>query len=176
MSKDFKKHGNHKLSRLSNSWRKPRGLHNKLRLGFKDYGRNVSIGHGTATNVEQIVVVKCEGDIKNLKGKQNIKILFSSKLGQLKKLKLLKLAQESGLAIANVDDKYAENVEKKQKEKKQLKEEKEQKKEKKQKELDKKAKDKKAEKKEEEAELSDDEKKEAEKKERDKILTKKDGM
>ena len=37
----------HKNLKLGDKWRKPKGLHSKMRLGFKGYRKSVSIGYGS---------------------------------------------------------------------------------------------------------------------------------
>ena len=37
----------HKRKKLEEKWKRPKGLHNKLRMGFKSHGMAVSIGYGT---------------------------------------------------------------------------------------------------------------------------------
>ncbi len=172
MSKKFRRYNSYKLKRLANPWRKPRGLHNKLRLGFSGYGKAVKVGHGTPSKELNIVVVKNQNDLDMAKEK-NAQIIFSSKLGLRKKVEMMKKVQELKLTVINVKDDFISKVEEKLKQRKTVKEELKKKKESKQKELDKKAKTKKDEKSDEEK--SDDEKKETEKKEKDKLLTKKDG-
>jgi len=175
MSKNFQRFSSHKLSRLSSSWRKPRGLHNKLRLGFKDYGKKVSIGYGTGSATKIIKVICTENELREVAKEENKNVIFSTKLGKRKKLVLFKLAQELKVTILNVDKDFTSKVEDELKKRKEVREKRKLKKEKKQKELDKKAQEKKAEK-DKGKELTDEERKEQEKKEKDKLLTKKEGM
>ncbi|MFT4297567.1 MAG: eL32 family ribosomal protein [Candidatus Woesearchaeota archaeon] len=191
MSKDFKRYSSYKLKRLSQSWRKQRGLHNKVRLGHRGYIKRVKIGSGTSSSEKSIIaVVKSQTDLMNLKSAKNTILVFSSNLGKRKKLLLLKKAEELGLSIANIEKDFAQKVEKELQERKQAKAEIKKKKETKQKELDKKAKEKQQEKEKEadkenaektidssaDSETSAKELKEKQKKEQDKILTKKDGL
>lgn len=177
MSKNFQRFSSYKLSRLSSSWRKPRGLHNKLRLGLKDYGKRVSIGYGTGSTTKIIKVICTEKELREVATEENKTVIFSTKLGKRKKLILFKLAQDLKVTILNVDKDFTSKVEDELKKRKEVREERKLKKEKKQKELDKKVQEKKSEKdKGQEKELTDEERKEQEKKEKDKILTKKEGM
>jgi large subunit ribosomal protein L32e len=144
MSKDFKRYGSHKMKRISPSWRKQRGLHNKVRLEHRGYSKKVKIGYGTPKdNKIQVIVVKNETDLLSLKGQKNITVLFSSKLGQKKKLLLFKKAKEMDVKISNIDDNYDVKVQDKLKQNKIVKEELKKKKESKQKEIAKKAEEKK---------------------------------
>jgi large subunit ribosomal protein L32e len=48
---EFNRHDSHKKKRLSTSWRKPRGLHNKLRQQVAAKGKLVRPGFGSPRNV-----------------------------------------------------------------------------------------------------------------------------
>jgi large subunit ribosomal protein L32e len=183
MSKDFKRYSSHKLKRLSPSWRKQRGLHNKVRLSHRGYIKKVKIGYGTSSELKsKIIVIKNEADLESVKTNKDSKLLFSSKLGKRKKIVLLKKAKDYGLKILNIEDDFEVKVENELKVRKAAKTELKQKKESRQKELTKKAEEKK--KKEEkktleekdQPEVSEKDKKDEEKKEKDKILTKKDSL
>ena len=122
MSKKFRRYNSYKLKRLANPWRKPRGLHNKLRLGFSGYGKAVKVGHGTPSKELNIVVVKNQNDLDMAKEK-NAQIIFSSKLGLRKKVEMMKKVQELKLTVINVKDDFISKVEEKLKQRKTVKEE-----------------------------------------------------
>jgi large subunit ribosomal protein L32e len=166
----------HKKKKLGRKWRKPKGLHSKLRLKFKGHHKPVSKGFGSPKKVRgtdrqglKIIVVNSIKDIEKIK--DNESIIIAKRIGAKKKIELLKSANEKGVTISNIKnvEEYIKQLEAKLKERKEkrekaLKERKEKKKsvkEKKEKEgLAKK--------------ISEEEKKKEEKKEKDKILTKKD--
>lgn len=170
----------HKKARVSNSWRRPKGIQSKMRLKRPGYRRSVEVGYGSPAAVKGLsreglvpVVVKNIADLEKIK--KGEAAVISSTVGQRKRIEILNKAKESGIKVLNIKniDEYlkavAEKIEKRKEEKKKATKDKEKKKE----EKEKKAKE--AEKKEDLAEkLSDEEKKEAEKKERDKLLTKKE--
>jgi large subunit ribosomal protein L32e len=177
MSKDFKRYQCHKVIKLSTSWRKQRGIHNKVREARKGNAWPVRIGYGTAKDKPACVVVSNIHELEALgkKGAKEIIVVFSSGLGVRKRLSLLSVAKKFGVSISNVKPDFEENVRKKAEMRKAERLEKDKKKEGKQKELDKKAKEKAKEQPLEEK-LSDKDKKEQEKKEMDKVLTRKEGM
>jgi len=161
MSKDFRRHGSHKLARLSSSWRKPRGLHNKVRLEKTGYTGKVKIGYGTKPT-EELVVVSSKTDLEKVTVKT---VTFSSKLGDRKKLDLLKVAKEKGITVVNVAADFDKKLEEKRAAVKKEQEARAKRKEARQKSMDKKKP-----KKEEKETLSDDEKKKQEKEQKDKVL------
>lgn len=176
MSKEFKRHTSYKLKRVSPSWRKPKGLHNKVRKELSGYYKKVKIGYKRQNSGAKHIIVSCLDELKKISDKST-NILISSTIGQRKKVQIIKSAKDLGLKIVNIKDDYLENVEKDLKERKSLKETRKKKKEDKKKELDKKAKEKEKEKEKEQAlesKLTDQEKKEKEKKEKDALLTRKD--
>lgn len=164
----------HKKSRIANRWRRPRGIHSKMRLGKISYRACVRTGYGSPCEVKgldknglvPILVANAEQISKIDKKKQSA--LFA-KVGKRTRIEMLKKAKEMGISIINVkniDDeiKKIEDTVKIRKEEKSKQKEVKKKKEKDKKET------KDIEKKIEE---SEDEKKEREKKEKDRVLTKK---
>lgn len=177
----FKRHDSHKNKKLSGSWRRPRGLQSKLRLGKRGYGRKVSTGWGSPKEVRGLHPSGLEpvnvSNVNDLAGldKKSQGAVVSSRVGDRKRLAIIKEAKKKDIKILNFDaDKYASRVEKRLKAQKEEREELE----KKRKAAEKKAKKEEKEKEESEEdssdeELSQEEKKKQEKKEKDKVLTKK---
>lgn len=158
------------------SWRKPRGLHSKLRLNKAGHEAKPRKGWGSPKEVRglhksglRFVLVCSFNDLNNLK-KEEDGVVISGKVGKRKKLELIKKAEGMGLKILNIRDTkaFAEKVKKEREEAKKKSEERKTKAEK----TKKKAKPK-EEKKEIKEEASEEDKKKAEKEEKDKILTKK---
>lgn len=175
----FTRQDAHKKARLRKCWRKPKGLHSKMRLKKAGYRRGVEVGYGTPAGLRGInrkgllpVAVSNISDLKKIgEGKA---ALIASKVGQKKRMEIAKKASELGIMvinIRNVDEylkKVAQKIQKNKEEKKKHMTEKEKKKQEMEKKASEKEKEGLAEK------VSDEEKKEQEKKEREKILTKKE--
>lgn len=164
----------HKKSRIANRWRRPRGIHSKMRLSKKSKRVCVSTGYGSPCEARgldknglvPILVANAEQVSKIDKKKQSA--LFA-KTGKRTRMEMLRKAKEIGISIMNVknvDDeiKKIEDTVKVRKDEKAKQKEVKKKKEKDRKEI------KDIEKKIEE---SEDDKKEREKKEKDRVLTKK---
>src|SRR3989338_1826253 len=104
------------LKKLKNKWRKPKGLHNKLRLRKGGKGKVVKIGYGKKKKGIEIAI------INNIKELINAKkdIIISSSVGLKKKVEILEKAKELKLNVLNVKniDKFMEKIEKEKEEKK----------------------------------------------------------
>lgn len=80
----------HKKVKLGDKWRRPRGLHNKVRLAIKGYRRKPSAGFGTPQsekhkiNGEQVTFVQNVKDLQNAKG-----IVMLRSIGMKKKIMIL---------------------------------------------------------------------------------------
>lgn len=174
---DFIRQDAHKKPKIGFKWRRPKGIHSKMRLGKRGYRRCVKIGWGSPKKIKNFdrsgLRIKLISSIKEL-GDVNPKedgILVSRKIGLKKKIELLKKANEMKITILNIKDvdKYLketeDNINRKKEKKNKIK-----------KERDKKETEVKKKKEKEggiEKVMSDEEKKKEEKKSRDKELTKK---
>jgi len=169
----------HKRGRLANKWRRPKGLHSKMRKKLKGYRKSPSPGYGSPNEVKGVhpsglkqILVNSIKDLEKIESDSGI--ILSSKIGLRKKIELVKEAIEKKIKILNIKDPnlFLKSTEEKIKKKKEAKEAKTKEKEKKKKEKEKKV----AEKKEKELaeKLTEEEKKEKEKKEQDKLLIKKE--
>ena len=110
--------------RLKNKWRRPKGIHSKIRLREAGKRARVSIGYGTPKNLrglhkEGLKYIR----ISNLKDVDNLKenqIIVLAKIGGKKKQQILKEIIKRKLKISNLDPKkFLEKYENKRKEKKQ---------------------------------------------------------
>lgn len=129
------------------SWRKPRGMHNKLRMRGAGHGKPVKIGHGLPLKgVDKhglkLNLVKNLNELSKL-NKNNDSIIIAN-IGMKKKLVLIKKSEELGFRVANINNikNYLEEKNKLLEYKKNVKKERTEKKEKSKKELEKKAKEK----------------------------------
>jgi large subunit ribosomal protein L32e len=170
---DFVRQDFHKKKRLGKKWRRPRGLHSKIRLDFKGRGKNVSVGYRSPKKIRGLhksglwqCLISSGSDLEGLDPKTSC-IIISSSMGNRKRVDVLKQARERGFNVLNIKnpDEYIKKIEDMMISKKKAKAEKKKKK-----------KDAKTvEKKEKLAEkLGEEEKKKIEKREKDKILTRKD--
>lgn len=174
----FLRQEGHKIERLEKKWRKPKGLHSKMRHHKKGNRCLVEVGYCSPTAVKglhrtglKIVLVHSMNDIENLNPKED-GALISSTIGMKKKIMIIRKAKERNIHLLNIKDADAwlkqseEEISKKKSDKKA----KESKKSEKKKEIEKKSE--KAKPKELSETLSEEEKKQKEKEEKDKILTK----
>ena len=114
----------HRVKKLEKKWRRPRGMHSKMRKRLKSYRRNPEIGYGSPKEVKYLnreglmpVLVKSKKDIEN--ANENNILIISRTIGLKKKLEILKQVKSSGLKVENIEvDKFIEENEKMLKEKK----------------------------------------------------------
>ena len=171
--KRFTRHESHKKKSVKPNWRRPRGLHNKVRLGKRGYRIKPDTGYRTpkpargTSDGKRLVLIRSGQDLNGLKSGECILIL-SSRLGGRKKLELL--AKMKGFKIMQGDaEELAKRItEAHEKRKKASQKKKSQRSKKKTEEK----KDKKEEAKQDG--MTEDEKKKAAKDEKDKILTRKE--
>ena len=165
----------HKQKKLAKVWRRPKGLHSKVRECIRGYVRHMTAGYGSPKAVRGLhktgllpVVVASSTDLKKL-DKVTQGAILSSHLGSKKRLAIIKEALQLKLAILNLDpQKYQQKMEEKMKQRQEGKKQQEKKEEAKP--VMKKEDAKVPEEKEETAEGK--EKKEQERREHEKVLTK----
>lgn len=166
----------HKKKELGRKWRKPKGLHSKMRHHFKGKIRCVAHGWGSPLEVKylhpsglkQVIVSSVEG-LKKINAKTE-GAMIAAAVGMKKRFEILKKAMELGIKVLNIKnaESYLKEQEEKFKERKKRRTELKaaKKEEKKEEKLEEKIK----------PEPTDDEKKKQEKLEKDKLLTKKDAV
>ncbi len=168
----------HKKGRVSNNWRKPKGLQSKMRLNKKGYRKSVTTGWKSPAAVRGMdksgLIPIIINNIKDmLKLDKNIHgIIIAKKVGIKKREDIVLKAKEAGMKILNIDDpeNYLKNIKENMKQRKDKKKKIEKDKQKKKEEH---KKDKEEEEKKEKEELNEEDTKKKEKQEKDKLLTKK---
>ena len=102
---DFRNHDSHKKKRISTSWRKPRGLHNKLRQHIASKGKLVKAGYGSPRAVKAFhpcglpeVLINCSEDLKNAEG---CAVRISRRIGRKKRAMIEETAEKLDLKVLN---------------------------------------------------------------------------
>ena len=113
----FRRQDSHKYTEVSPRWRRPRGLHSKMRLKKRGYSKSVEIGYGSPQKVRYTtkeglfpVLVSNEKELEKA-GKENIVVIRSS-VGKKRKIAIINSAKEKGLKIANFKnpDEFVEKI------------------------------------------------------------------
>ena len=166
----FIRQDNPKRRKLNYKWRKPKGVHSKIRHHFKGRRKMPSPGYKSPAEVKglhssglKMIRVFSADDVKKIK-KENEGIIIPKSIGMRRRLEILKKANEMGTMVLNLNaDESIKKIEEFVSSKKKKSPEK-----KKEPPIHKESKPKEAKEK-----LSDEEIKEFNKKEKDRILTKK---
>jgi len=108
--KTFSRQDSHKKKGVGTRWRKPRGLHSKMRLEKRGYNKIVKVGYKSPVSVrdrdkkgKEISFIKSVSELKNC-NKDNQSIIIDGKLGWKKKKTLLDEAVKGGFTILNASD------------------------------------------------------------------------
>jgi large subunit ribosomal protein L32e len=170
---NFLRQDGHKRKKLKPKWRKPKGIHSKMRDKRRGYRVVVSTGYGTPKILRTLnkdgkkeYLVKSINDLQTIPN--NSLIVLQAGMGAKTKIKIIEIAKTKKLTFVNLNvETFNKNLEiKKAAKQKTVKED-----TKKKKTLEQVA-DKEKKKEEEKTDETDDEKKKKEKEERDKVLTK----
>ncbi len=102
---EFNFHDSHKKKRLGTSWRKPRGLHNKLRQQIAAKGKLVRPGFGSPKAVRgyhpcglpEVLVY----NVADLAKAQGSAVRIGAAVGKKKRMEIQEKAAESGLKVLN---------------------------------------------------------------------------
>mgnify|MGYP001580168899 CR=1 FL=1 len=131
----FIRYNSEYLARITSNWRRPKGLHNKVRLKKKGHIKSPAVGYGSPREVFgyyhskfDYALINSEKDLVNLDKKY---VLLSGKLGIKNRILLLKKLKTLDVTILNIKDieKYINEAEEKLKQNKQKKQTEKQKKE-----------------------------------------------
>jgi len=102
---EFRNHDSHKKKRLTTSWRKPRGLHNKLRQHIAAKGKLVKAGYGSPRAVKAFhpcglpeALIFCADDLKRAEG---CAVRISRRIGRKKRIMIEEMAKELNLKVLN---------------------------------------------------------------------------
>ncbi len=102
---EFNFHDSHKKKRLGTSWRKPRGLHNKLRQQVASKGKLVRPGFGSPAAVRGFhpsgVPEMLVNNVAELTRAEGCAVRIASAVGMKKRLEIQAKAAEMGLKVLN---------------------------------------------------------------------------
>lgn len=103
----FRRHDSHKKKKLDENWRRPRGLHNKLRRRIAAKGAIVQVGYGSPKEVKGLhpsgyeeVLVHRPKDVEDV-DVANQAIRIGSSVGTRKRLDIEKKAEELDIKVLN---------------------------------------------------------------------------
>jgi len=103
---EFNFHDSHKKKRLGTSWRKPRGLHNKLRQQVAAKGKLVRVGYGSPKAVRGFhpcgLPEMLVNNVAELEKAQGAVVRIASGVGMKKRLEIQTKAAEAGIKILNL--------------------------------------------------------------------------
>ena len=102
---EFNFHDAHKKKRLGTSWRKPRGLHNKLRQQIAAKGKLVRPGFGSPRAVRGFhpcgLPEMLVNNLAELSRAQGFAVRIASAVGRKKRLEIEAKAEQTGLKVLN---------------------------------------------------------------------------
>jgi len=103
---EFNKHDSHKKKRVSSSWRKPQGQHNKQRHHFASKGKLVQAGFGAPAKVRgkhpsgfDEVLICTPDELENVEPTQAVRI--SGTVGLKKRLRIEVTCEQRGIRLLN---------------------------------------------------------------------------
>jgi large subunit ribosomal protein L32e len=111
MSKEFKRRDYKRYSKIGKNrkkiqtWRRPKGRDNKMRLRFHGYPRRPTVGHRSAKAESGLIDGKVAYLVHNISELERVDkkgIVIMAKVGAKKKLEIMKKAQEMKIEIYNL--------------------------------------------------------------------------
>lgn len=107
---NFTRTDTNRKKQFKNTWRKPKGIHNKIRRHRRGLNTMPSVGYSSPRNVKGLtrdglvqVLIKNTNDIKLIDKKVSIAIISNS-VGRRKKVELIKILEEENIKIGNIKD------------------------------------------------------------------------
>jgi len=104
---EFRRYQAHKKKSLDESWRRPRGIHNKLRRKFAGRGNVVQVGYGAPRVVRGLhpsgyeeVLVRNVQELETVDPERQV-VRIASTVGTKKRLEIEKYAESLGIKILN---------------------------------------------------------------------------
>ncbi len=105
---DFLRQDAHKVKRLAKKWRRPKGIHSKMRHKFKGYRKLVSKGYrspaivrGFSSKGLEIVLISNLDDLQKINAKAQTALIAKS-VSLRKRLAIVDKANEINISIVNV--------------------------------------------------------------------------
>src|SRR3989338_5878965 len=105
----FIRQDNPKRRKLNYKWRKPKGVHSKIRHHFKGRRKMPSPGYKSPAEVKglhssglKMIRVFSADDVKKIK-KENEGIIIPKSIGMRRRLEILKKANEAGISVLNLN-------------------------------------------------------------------------
>jgi large subunit ribosomal protein L32e len=102
---EFNFHDSHKKKRLGTSWRKPRGLHNKLRQQVAAKGKLVRVGYGSPKAVRGFhpcgLPEMLVNNVAELEKAQGAAVRIASGVGMKKRQEIQTKAAAAGIKVLN---------------------------------------------------------------------------
>ena len=106
---EFERQDSNIFKQFEGKWRRPKGIHSKLRRGFRGHKAAPSIGYSSPRAVSgltkkglKMVLISNLNDFNKIKN--DCVAVISSKVGIKKKLEILKYAKEKKLNVSGVKD------------------------------------------------------------------------
>lgn len=107
---EFVRQDAHKVKSLERKWRKPKGIHSKMRHKFKGYRKLVSKGYKSPADVRglsgkgmEMILINNTDDLQKLNAKTQAAVIAKT-VGMRKKLAIVDKANEMNIAITNLKD------------------------------------------------------------------------
>ncbi|NIO20435.1 MAG: 50S ribosomal protein L32e [Candidatus Aenigmarchaeota archaeon] len=104
---EFKRQEWFRKKSLGKKWRKPRGIHSKLRRQEKAKGALPRPGYGSPSGVRGLnregyreVIVRNAKDLENVNPKEDVAVI-SKTVGRKKKLEILEMAKKRNIKVGN---------------------------------------------------------------------------